>query len=77
MVYTESITEIKKAASRIKTMLDKADSSLPHSTLAITNAATQLTRIQGELKLIERTLKQFAVSTPVVKIGPTETKSGK
>lgn len=75
MDHAESISEIKRAATKIKKMLDSPQGESRHATVAIANANTQLNRIQRELALLERTLTQFIVAPVVVKMGPSETKS--
>ena len=77
MNYIESLTDIKKRAAKIKTLIDKADTSRPHASRAIASATESLHRIQQEMVLLESTLEQFTSSSTPVKVGPSETKQGK
>jgi hypothetical protein len=75
--YVANITEIKRTATRVKTILDTADPEASRfSAQAINNAKSRLARIQQELTHLEQTLNQYVKARPKPqrKAGPAETK---
>lgn len=75
MEYAEAITDIKKTATKIKGLLDKADMEKRFAAQAVHNAKSRLAQIQQEMAQLETALQQFAGETRgAAKVGPSETK---
>lgn len=75
MTYDEAVADIKRRATKIKTLIEKADMSTNrHAPQAVASAKEQLKFTQQNMARLEHTLQQFAAGRPAAKVGPSETK---
>lgn len=73
--YASAIVDIKRIAGRVKTLLDKADMKRRFAGQAVDNAYRQLSLVQQNLALLEKTLQEHVgEERPAATVGPSETK---
>lgn len=77
MTYDEAVADIKRRATKIKTLIEKADMSNQHAPNAVASAKEQLKLMQQNMARLEYTLQRFTVGASAAKVGPSETKQGK